>query len=755
MYISAVIRPAEIMLFSNDKSTAAKFTVVRDGSKPDPTAPVDAKSGKANGPLIQLLYLDSNLPAAIKKMMQGTKVTWEHVPVFHSAVSLSSNTTHTNHPFSAATSNAFAQQLPAGHNPMPYSTFTGTLVATTSNVNAPQKGVTLAPPPLVDTPFPEEVEEVVAPTAVVAVKGKKGKATAQSEEKPVESSSAETSKTADTEDAASNNATSSKSKSSLFAGVFKDRNKWVAVLEVDNSVAVAASDGPSVDPKDYVPSSVVIPSYDITNAVTTKQIFLGRYETAEEARHVYKKAESDLKTVGSFSKRRLAKYLKSIAVASQPTMSTSHSSGNMAGGVNLPPPGTYPLGEDGRPQKAVMSKYSMKMAAIKAAGGTGVTAQSGVTTHPQPQQNKFVPSGAWSAQQRPVSTSSGPPPAPQHQQASHQAQSAYYAAAAASKVSGQTGSSGGQQTQPTQSNNQYAASQQQMYQSNSKVGAGNVAPRQQQAPQSSQQPAQQGYNTAYSQQQQVPQGNYAPYSQQSGANLKKSGSASNVAGMGGGGVQSGSGVYYQPPVQQVGVPSGQSGQPMYTHQQYVPPTMQTHHQQQQQQNQGQGQVQSGFNPNYNYSAPQQQQQMAPKSSSQQATPQFIAGNNATGYYSTSQSQLGQNLNHAAQGIGHSQYITAPPQMAMPTFDPATYTTQQQQGGQGQGQYTAQQYMNFPQYAAPSASGVSGNVGNIGSVGNVVQNAGGGGFALPRRKQFVDCISTFDRTISRGGACTWD
>ena len=57
--------PSEIGLFQSDKNTAAKFSVVRDGSKPlDEDVPGAAK-GKPATPLIQLIFLDSTVSLAL------------------------------------------------------------------------------------------------------------------------------------------------------------------------------------------------------------------------------------------------------------------------------------------------------------------------------------------------------------------------------------------------------------------------------------------------------------------------------------------------------------------------------------------------------------------------------------------------------------------------------------------------------------------------------------------------------------------
>lgn len=225
-------------------------------------------------------------------MMQATKVTWEHIPVFNNSTSLSSNTTQTNGPFIPCSTNAFSNQITLTQNLTPYSSFTGYFVAPVVNVNGPLKSIVtpvvtaVSPPASASTAVSDstdaksaegdakdeqgdgaEADKMAADTAPDNTATLPSSSSSSSESKQ-ESSSASTTSGAATAAAKTKPATQ-------FAGVFKDRNKWLAVLEV---------------PIESLSSSDT--SYNIQNQVKNKQILLGRFDTAEEAKLVYKKVIS-------------------------------------------------------------------------------------------------------------------------------------------------------------------------------------------------------------------------------------------------------------------------------------------------------------------------------------------------------------------------------------------------------------------------------------------------------------------------------
>lgn len=203
------------------------------------------------------------LPVSIKKMMQGSKVSWEYHPLFINSVSLTlSNSAQTNMAFVPLPSSQYtASVMPQNHGAAPYYCFAGQHITPLGNIHAPLKG-----------PTANSSSSSTGGAVVDAVK-------------PAEStkSSAEQQQVAPP---------------SHFAGVFKDRNKWCAVLEVPHRFA-SQSEG-----------------YHVTSPLETRQIFLGRFDHVEEARYVYKKMDSDWRSSGTFSTKRLARTLRSSGFTS-------------------------------------------------------------------------------------------------------------------------------------------------------------------------------------------------------------------------------------------------------------------------------------------------------------------------------------------------------------------------------------------------------------------------------------------------------
>lgn len=68
-----MISAAEILLFTQEKSTSAKFTskVVQKGE--------EAKK------VLELTYLDNTMPSSVKKQLQGSRISWQYVPNFTAA----------------------------------------------------------------------------------------------------------------------------------------------------------------------------------------------------------------------------------------------------------------------------------------------------------------------------------------------------------------------------------------------------------------------------------------------------------------------------------------------------------------------------------------------------------------------------------------------------------------------------------------------------------------------------------------------
>ena len=166
--------------------------------------------------------------------MQGTKVSWEHHPVFINNVTLSiSNSAQTNMQFYPLPSSQYtASTVAQNHGITPYHSFTGQHLTPLGNIHAPLKGPTSAAGGF----GASDVVKNIKSDAAVAGSGT---------EQPQPACS--------------------------FGGVYKDRTKWCAVLEVPNRFESASE------------------NYRVTQPCEMKQIFLGRFDHVEEARYVYKK----------------------------------------------------------------------------------------------------------------------------------------------------------------------------------------------------------------------------------------------------------------------------------------------------------------------------------------------------------------------------------------------------------------------------------------------------------------------------------